>query len=494
MAKIGFTAIQLSPVHPPSMQTHGEKLGSAYAPRDHGAVGRHLWDPKLSHDAYLQTGKQPFLALARSSELLETPGPQALADGLNSRGGAFANLPEYYQQGWRSLRELTTFAGQHGLKVVGDIVLAHTARDGDTLALHQGMFGNDVYLRTGSEIQTPGSHDHLGRYDPWHDVAPIDLTGPAAMAVGNYYLMSLGLFLEAGVNVFRADSAVRILPFWETGFIESSRLFADRLGLQRPAFYAETQGTWNAEQDIRVLIGHGFDGVTNAFAWWDLAARWHIDQLRATWEAGGLSVSFASSHDTAPFAGMSPAAREQVARLVMTATLSGVFTMLAGTLSGSTQKPSVFLPEYQPQAPGGPSPDEGQGSLRGMMISLLALKGAHPILGMTTYTQMTQDGKVVFFHKATESEEAVIAYNPQPETANFAVEPDYRNGLAFYAFVDSDGKIRYGDGPSGPVNSYSLAPGGIAVFAKRLQPGRTSIIPPRSAPPIDAPRGLRLQP
>lgn len=444
LANMGFSAVQMPPVHPPGITRFGDKLGSAYAPRDHSSVSPHLF-----------AGVSP-------------------ADYLNS-----SYTPPEQSDGWAAFRKFTARARELGLQVVGDLVFAHTARDRDVVDRHSKDFGEGFY-KADEPAQMGGANQEDGSFDEWNDVKPIDHAGPARAAILRYFTDVTNRFIEAGVTVFRVDAAPRIQNDFWAQLIDGARVFARDRGYETPAFYAEALGVKGRNPlDVEVeLVRDGkFDGVTTSMRWWkDLRESWLLERFEAVRRAGGTGVSFIDSHDTTRAVNEFRDFNAILVQLALTAFMSSSIIVLQGTKVLEGKRPSVFLDRYEPLPP----PHRCQTSdMRRFLEMVLGIRNAYEIFRMPAYTERTDDGgPIIRIQRTTPDEQVLIAANVSDHEDVFYVPPEFRKGNLLGINTWPGQRTWFGGPSDTEVYNYRIAPHGLAVFHRKIGPHETVVIPP----------------
>ncbi len=179
---------------------------------------------------------------------------------------------------------------RHGIKVMMDLVINHTAKDHPFTTEHPGWYKkNDK-----GEIQSPGAWDN-GQWTEWGDLAEIDNENSTKKyELWNYWKDLLIYNLGLGFDGFRADAAYSVPgQLWE--FLIGSAVNKRKDVI----FFAESLGC-SIDKTIE-LAEAGFNFIFNSSKWWNYRDEWLLDQYTRT---RGIvsSVSFPESHDTARLA------------------------------------------------------------------------------------------------------------------------------------------------------------------------------------------------
>ncbi|MGQ4274715.1 maltotransferase domain-containing protein [Terrihabitans sp. B22-R8] len=181
-------------------------------------------------------------------------------------------------------------AAGNGLKVMTDLVVNHTARDGRLASERPDVFVRDPE----GEIESPYAVDPV---DPsvrtvWGDLAELNYHDDAArdflVSYWNDYIAHLQ---SLGVKGFRCDAAYKVpAAVWAQLIGEAKKRDAECL------FAAETLGC--TFDETKAVSDAGFDYLFNSFAWWDFRAPWALAQYEAL-RTIAPSIAFPENHDTA---------------------------------------------------------------------------------------------------------------------------------------------------------------------------------------------------
>src|SRR4051812_3366619 len=184
-------------------------------------------------------------------------------------------------------------AASHGLKVMTDLVINHTA-DNALLALERP----DVYVR-----DAEGNIEHPAAVDPddptirtvWGDLAELNYQDPDAKRfLIPYWDAYVAHMQQLGVKGFRCDAAYKVPPdVWRALIGPAKERDPDCL------FAAETLGC--TFEELKLTAGAGFDYLFYSFAWGGLRKPWALE----TYEAVRLiapSIAFPENHDMARLA------------------------------------------------------------------------------------------------------------------------------------------------------------------------------------------------
>ncbi|MQX37922.1 alpha-amylase family glycosyl hydrolase [Roseospira navarrensis] len=187
------------------------------------------------------------------------------------------------------IREMLDAAHEHGLKVMLDLVVNHTAKDSPWVDEHP-----DWYVREpDGSVQSPFAIDPADANNKtvWGDLAELDFTPrPARDGLVAQYAAITRHYAGLGFDGFRCDAAYKV----------PADVWAELIGQARAVrpgalFAAETLGCRLPE--IEQLRPAGFDYLFNSSKWWDFRESWLLDQYDA-FRSLAPSIAFPESHDT----------------------------------------------------------------------------------------------------------------------------------------------------------------------------------------------------
>src|ERR1700731_5276735 len=186
------------------------------------------------------------------------------------------------------LRGFTEQARRHGLRVVMDLVVNHTARDSELLARRPEWFarGDD------GEVLSPFAVDPVdpARKTVWGDLAELDYRPPQRDAIVAYFAELVRHYVGLGFGGFRCDAAYKVpAEVWR-------RVIGAAKALDRDiVFLAENLGA--PKEAGPALGGAGFDYLFNSVKWWDFESPWLLEQYE-DFRHIAPSIGFPESHDT----------------------------------------------------------------------------------------------------------------------------------------------------------------------------------------------------
>jgi hypothetical protein len=429
-AGMGCDAIHISPIHPPSQVVIEGKVGSIYAPQDHMRVAPYLYDGGLDPRRWL--------------------------------AGDYVDRYADAEEGWRALRQLTGRARKYGLKVVGDLVLGHTARDPDAIRHHVSLLGPDFYRRRedggiafeGAEID--------GRWDDWRDTAAIDHSRPQAI---EYMTAVVTKQIEAGISVFRADSAGKIHPDIWRQVIAGARTFAAANGKDTPRLYAEVF------KDQVDYLAAGFDGVISLYRW-DPLCPIKYENAEYVRQAGGAGVLYPDNHDVERLASYLLENDQAIySRLALLAFLTSSFMFLEGTTHLETAKPSVFLGRAGDAVRRFDDPERADPTMVDLLKTLAAIKMKYPVFHTLAHTRIEgADTRLFEIRRVVPfvdggGEEALIVFNQTGHGMAFNIPPDFEVGR--HVFWTNHKRFEHPDERLVTADYYIPA-GGVSLFVRRF--------------------------
>jgi starch synthase (maltosyl-transferring) len=183
------------------------------------------------------------------------------------------------------VRDMINAAAELGLKVMGDLVINHSAFDSGLIKTHPEWFVWD-----NGSIEHPGA-DEDGKRVVWGDLASFDHRNTKDReGLIQYFLSIIEHMISLGFRGFRCDAAYQVpKSIWEKLISEIKKKHGDIL------FFAETLGS---PSDLtRKTASAGFDYIFNSSKWWNFYDYWLMEQYALTRDLGP-SISFPESHDT----------------------------------------------------------------------------------------------------------------------------------------------------------------------------------------------------
>lgn len=227
-------------------------------------------------------------------------------------------------------------ADGHGLRVMMDLVINHTARDARLVGEHPDWYARDEDGAVLSPYAAdPDEPDNVEKRTVWGDLAEIDYAHNADRAgLIGYWQDLVRHYTRLGFAGFRGDAAYKV-----PGEVWGQVIAAAREENAAARFFAETLGCRPAE--VVQLQRAGFDYLFNSSKWWDFRADWLLEQYEQ-FRAIAPSIAFPESHDTARVAAQA-GGDERVSRLryLFAATFSTGLMMPLGYEYGFRKQPHV---------------------------------------------------------------------------------------------------------------------------------------------------------
>ncbi|HZB36854.1 MAG TPA: alpha-amylase family glycosyl hydrolase, partial [Beijerinckiaceae bacterium] len=191
------------------------------------------------------------------------------------------------------IRAFAEDAASHGLKVMADLVINHTANDARLVEERPDVYDRDE----AGGIRSPFAVDP---HDPsivtvWGDLAELSYREPEAKDfLLQYWDGYVARLQQLGIRGFRCDAAYKVPPEVWRHLIGRAKE-RDRGCL----FAAETLGC--TFDETQATAGAGFDYLFNSFAWWNLRAPWALEAYEAL-RTVAPSIAFPENHDMARLA------------------------------------------------------------------------------------------------------------------------------------------------------------------------------------------------
>lgn len=180
-------------------------------------------------------------------------------------------------------------ASRHGLGVMMDLVVNHTAQDSLLAAEHPSWFVRepDGSLAAPYAVD-PNDPSHR---TVWGDLAEIDYRErPERSDIIAYFSDVVRHYVRLGVRGFRCDAAYKVpKEVWRALISAARQVDADVL------FIAENLGAM--EEEVEAMRGAGFDYLFNSSKYWDFHQGWLLAQYER-FRSIAPSISFPESHDT----------------------------------------------------------------------------------------------------------------------------------------------------------------------------------------------------
>jgi starch synthase (maltosyl-transferring) len=186
------------------------------------------------------------------------------------------------------LRGFTAAARGHGLRVVMDLVVNHTAKDSELTARRPEWFARDP----DGAIRSPYAldPDDPAKRTVWGDLAELDYRPPHRDKIAGYFTDVVTHYVGLGFAGFRCDAAYKVpAPVWRR-LIDAAKAADPDI-----VFLAENLGA--RQEEVLALADAGFDYLFNSLKWWDFESPWLLEQYEF-YRHIAPSIAFPESHDT----------------------------------------------------------------------------------------------------------------------------------------------------------------------------------------------------
>ena len=227
-------------------------------------------------------------------------------------------------------------ARAHGLQVMMDLVINHSAKDSVLVDEHPEWFAHEADGSIRSPFAAdPDEPDNVEKRTVWGDLAEIDYEHtPDREGLIRYWQDLVRHYVKLGFSGFRGDAAYKV-----PGEVWGPIIAAARELNPQAHFFAETLGC--QPEEVTQLHGAGFDYLFNSSKWWDFRADWLLEQYEQ-FRHIAPSIAFPESHDTERLAAES-GGDERVSRLryVFAAAFSAGLMMPMGYEYGFRKQPHV---------------------------------------------------------------------------------------------------------------------------------------------------------
>jgi len=180
-------------------------------------------------------------------------------------------------------------ARKHGLSVMMDLVINHTAIDspliGQYPAWHRRNDDGSIFQPFVVDPNDPN------KVTVWRDLAEIDYSPrPERDQIIGYWADLVRHYANLGFQGFRCDAAYKVpADVWKPLIDAAREVRPDSV------FAAETLGC--GPETVEGLSGAGFDCLFNSSRWWDFKAHWLLEQYER-YRHVAPSIAFPESHDT----------------------------------------------------------------------------------------------------------------------------------------------------------------------------------------------------
>src|SRR5438067_2456138 len=186
------------------------------------------------------------------------------------------------------LRGFTHKARDHGLRIVMDLVVNHTAKDSELIASRPNWIARDG----DGEILSPFAvdPDNPERKTVWGDLAELDYRPPQRDEIVAYFEELVRHYVGLGFGGFRCDAAYKVPAEVWRRLIDAAKAADPEV-----VFLAENLGATVAE--VEALAEAGFDYLFNSMKWWDFESPWLLEQYEK-FRHLAPTIGFPESHDT----------------------------------------------------------------------------------------------------------------------------------------------------------------------------------------------------
>ena len=187
------------------------------------------------------------------------------------------------------LRGFVNEARSHGLAVMMDLVVNHTARDAELTVTHPEWYRHDEQGAIASP--SAANPDDTREIKLWTDLAELDFRPRAERAAMiRYFTEVVRHYAGLGFRGFRCDAAYKVpAEVWSEIIAAAREVEPDAM------FAAETLGA--PIEAVAQLRPAGFDYLFNSSKWWDFHSPWLLDQYER-FRHIAPSIAFPESHDT----------------------------------------------------------------------------------------------------------------------------------------------------------------------------------------------------
>ncbi|MDX9859520.1 MAG: DUF3416 domain-containing protein [Rhodospirillales bacterium] len=363
----------------------------------------------------------------------------------------------------RRLAAFTAEAERHGLSVMMDLVINHTAIDHPWVAERAQWYvrGEDGKVRSPFAVDP----DDPSKVTVWRDLAEIDYAErPERDAIVEEWCRLVRHYASLGFGGFRCDAAYKVpAAVWAAVAAAARAVRPDAV------LAAETLGC--RLDEVAALDGGGFNFLFNSSRWWDFRRSWLLDQYEQ-FRTIAPSIAFPDSHDTPRLAAelqsqgiTDPATLQAICaqRYLFAATFSTGVMMPIGFEYGFTRHLHVVSTRPADW-------EEPVFDLSPFIAEVNAMKAAEPALNeegpQYRLYAAAADAAVLVRQAAEGGCRVVTAINPWPDRYQ-AVDLSAVPGIA-----EADGAVRDitpgpppADAPRPPYGLVDVAPNGARVFA-----------------------------
>ena len=180
-------------------------------------------------------------------------------------------------------------AGRHGIRVMMDLVVNHTAKDSIVAEEHPNWFLREA----DGSLASPFAVDpnDTSKRTVWADLAEIDYSErPEREEIVGYFADVVRYYVKLGILGFRCDAAYKVpKEVWRPLIAAGRGVNPDAL------FVAENLG--GLLEEVLALRSAGFDYLFNSAKWWDFRQGWLFEQYEK-FRSIAPTISFPETHDT----------------------------------------------------------------------------------------------------------------------------------------------------------------------------------------------------
>jgi starch synthase (maltosyl-transferring) len=355
---------------------------------------------------------------------------------------------------FRPLSGFIEACAKHGLKVMMDLVINHTAFDSVLVEEKTQWFKRNEK----GEIVHPFALNPAdpGNITVWGDLAEIDnMTGNDRRGLWAYWDKLVGFFQDLGFSGYRCDAAYQVpAPLW-TQLISAAKR-------RDPAtvFLAETLGC--TLEQIQALRGTGFDYLYNSSKYWEFDQPWCVDQHGHN-KRVAPSVSFPESHDTPRLAAEFPGTLAvQKSRYLFCAVFSEGLLMTMGYEYGAKIRMDVVRGSVK-------DVEQPQWNLTKWISGINRLKSQVPVLSEEgSWKPLSPyDRDIIFLEKSSEkgADPVMLCVNKNKLNGRTVSKEEFPGGFCAGKCM----RPLFDAGPDGPAKSEAswpieLGPAEIVLF------------------------------
>ena len=313
------------------------------------------------------------------------------------------------------VKRFTRAAAEHGLKVMADLVINHTAKDALLVDRHPEWYRReeDGSIRSPRAVDA----DDPRKITIWDDLAEIDYLNARYRDAQLAYWTDVSRHLiEMGFEGFRCDAAYQVpAQIWKP-LIDACRTLAPSC-----LFCAETLGC--TPQQVIGLADAGFDYLFNSSKWWDFEAPWLLQQYEQ-FRGIAPSIAFPESHDTERLAAEveDDVERHYRQRYLFACVFSSGVMMTTGYEYGFAKRVNVVESRAGDWAAEAETP---RFDMTGFVAAANRMKASAPVLNLEGPQRLITPGKsglVGLLRVDAETVEAsrhrsIVLLNPQPDRA-----------------------------------------------------------------------------